>query len=83
LNSIRTIDCLFDGIVEKVWIDKGTFVHDWEPLFLIKTANGSMQKVELGVSGTISMVNVTQGDRVCPHLTLAVIEEDRLPAACD
>ncbi len=77
------MDSLSDGIVEKVFVEKGTYVHEWEPLFLIKTANGAIKKIEMGVSGVISKVNVEPGERVCSDMTLALLEEDTVSNGCD
>jgi biotin carboxyl carrier protein len=83
VGCYRIIDSLADGIVEEVFIKEGNFVYEWEPLFLIKTPNGTIRKVEQGVSGIISRVNVKPGDNVFSMMTLAVIEEDLLPSGCD
>ncbi|MFC0558395.1 hypothetical protein [Halalkalibacter alkalisediminis] len=77
------VDSLSDGIVEKVCVHEGAFVYEWEPLFFIRTPNGAVKKVELGASGIVSKVHVTQGERVCIQMTLAVLEEDTSPTGCD
>ncbi|WP_227935226.1 hypothetical protein [Alkalihalobacillus deserti] len=77
------VDSLSDGVVEKVFVSEGSFVYEWEPLFLIKTANGTIKKVELGASGIVSKVHVTLGERVCTQMTLAVLKEDTRPTGSD
>jgi pyruvate/2-oxoglutarate dehydrogenase complex dihydrolipoamide acyltransferase (E2) component len=79
----RTVDCLYDGIVEKTLVNEGAFVYEWESLFQITTPNGITKEVKIGVSGFISKVNVTRGDRVISNMTLAILEEDTFPTGCD
>ncbi|WP_088102744.1 hypothetical protein [Halalkalibacter urbisdiaboli] len=83
MSSYRTIDSTIDGVIEKVLIREGMFVHEWEPLFLIRTMNGSQQKIEIGVSGEIGIVKVLEGEPVCLNMTLAILKEDTLPTGCD
>lgn len=83
MGCFRIIDSHSDGLIEEVFIKEGNFVYEWEPLFLIKAPNGTMSKVEFGVSGIISKVNVQQGDSVFSAMTLAVLKEDNQPSGCD
>jgi biotin carboxyl carrier protein len=83
MTTFRTVDSSSAGIVEKVLINVGAYVYEWEPLFLIKTQNGLTKKIELGASGIVSQVNVAQGDQVCSAMTLAILQEDALPTGSD
>ncbi|WP_209125048.1 hypothetical protein [Alkalihalobacillus sp. BA299] len=83
MNRYRTVSSVSTGTVEKVMVNEGEFVYEWEPLFLIKTVNGLTKKVELGVSGVIKMIKVKSGDEVISDMTLAVLEEDTKPTGCD
>jgi biotin carboxyl carrier protein len=83
VGCYRIIDSHYDGLIEEVFIKEGNFVYEWEPLFIIKTPNGKTSKVEHGVSGIVSKVNVKQGDSVFSKMTLAVLEEDTQPTGCD
>ncbi|MED3645790.1 hypothetical protein P4475_02930 [Halalkalibacterium halodurans] len=83
MTSYRAIASDSTGVVQKVLVREGDYVHEWEPLFLIETNGGAMKKVELGVRGFISTVKVAPGDQVISDMTLAIVEEDRKPAPCD
>jgi biotin carboxyl carrier protein len=83
MTSYRSIASNSSGVVEKVMVNEGEYVHDWEPLFLIKSPSGTVNKVELGLSGFISNVKVKRGDQVISNMTLAILEEDWKAAPSD
>ncbi|SDI38832.1 hypothetical protein [Alteribacillus bidgolensis] len=83
MRSYRTIQSITNGIVEKVFVSQDSFVYEWEPLFIIKTSNDTLLKIQVGVSGTISKVCVHPGDEVFTDLSLAVLKEDLLPTGSD
>jgi pyruvate/2-oxoglutarate dehydrogenase complex dihydrolipoamide acyltransferase (E2) component len=83
LNTFRTVASLSNGTIDKVFVHEGAYVHEWEPLFILKTNDGVLKKVEIGVSGSISSVNVKPGDKVIHDMTLAILKEDHLPNGCD
>lgn len=64
-------------------VNEGEFVYEWQPLFVIKTSFGTIQKVELGISGVIAKLQVKPGDQVISDMTLAILEEDNKPAPSD
>ncbi len=72
MTSYMAIASNSSGVVEKVMVNEGEYVHDWEPLFLIKSSSGTVNKVELGLSGFISNVKVKRGDQVISNMTLAI-----------
>ncbi|MFC7392212.1 hypothetical protein [Scopulibacillus cellulosilyticus] len=66
------------GTVEKVLAKANTKVSEWEPLFIIKTENGSCEQIAVGISGVINSVHVKIGDHVIPGMVMAFIEDDLL-----
>ncbi|SDI17373.1 hypothetical protein [Alteribacillus bidgolensis] len=83
MSSYRTVQSEYQGKVEKVFVNRGGFVHEWEPLFSIKTAHGSVKKVEISSCGIVEKVNVRTGDIVVADMTLAILKEDQLPSGSD
>ncbi|ARK31836.1 hypothetical protein [Halalkalibacter krulwichiae] len=83
MKSFRTVDSSIDGIIEKVHVQSGEYVHEWQPLFEVKTASGTLRNLEFSFSGVVSRVNVTPGDLVYSNMTLALVEEDSSPCGCD
>ena len=83
MGTYRSIASLSHGMIEKVYIVEGAYVHEWEPLFLIKTTEGLTRKVELGAAGLIAKVHVQEGDIVNPDTTLAILEDSTHVSSCD
>ncbi|UOE93559.1 hypothetical protein [Alkalihalobacillus sp. LMS39] len=83
MDCFRTVASLANGTVEKILVTEGSFVYEWEPLFLIRTKNGTSYEVKIGASGVISKVNVHEGDSIISDYTLAVLKEDAQPVGCD
>ncbi|MDE5413269.1 hypothetical protein [Alkalihalobacterium chitinilyticum] len=83
MGSYHIVTSESNGVVEEVLINEGEYVYEWEPLFLIKSQNGNLKKVELGVSGKINSIRVIPGEKILSDMTLAVVEEDDLPRGCD
>ncbi|MGC4379169.1 hypothetical protein WD019_19955 [Fictibacillus sp. Mic-4] len=73
----------YHGTVEKVLTMKANRVYEWERLFLIKTKNGLVEEVSVGISGHIISVDVKQGENVTPDTVLAKIEDDFTITGCD
>jgi biotin carboxyl carrier protein len=64
------------GNVEKISIKNNERIYEWEPLFIIKSAEGTIEMVQTGVSGKIESLEVQVGDQVIPGMVLAYIKED-------
>ncbi|MBM7646274.1 biotin carboxyl carrier protein [Scopulibacillus daqui] len=66
------------GTVEKVFVKDDMRVLEWEPLFIIRTENGSLEQIAVGVNGVINSVHVKEGDHVIPGMVMAFIKDDLL-----
>jgi biotin carboxyl carrier protein len=64
------------GKVEKVSIESGSRIYEWETLFLIKTEKSKVETIQTSVSGKIESLEVYEGDNVIPGMVLAYIRED-------
>lgn len=71
------------GIVEKVLTKENNHVYEWEKLFLIKTNNGKMEEISVGISGYITSLNVKDGQKVTDQTALATIQDDLLITGSD
>ncbi|TCP30617.1 biotin-dependent enzyme [Scopulibacillus darangshiensis] len=70
------------GRVEKVNIKPNDKIAEWEPLFIIETEQGVLEKVVVSASGMVASVEVKKGDKVIPGLVLASINEEAFSCEC-
>lgn len=71
------------GTVEEISIDIESRIYEWEQLFQIKTVNGNMEAIRVGISGKVQSLEVQKGDRVIPGMVLAYIKEDLIASGSD
>ncbi|MFC2948034.1 hypothetical protein [Virgibacillus sediminis] len=64
------------GTVEKVFIQPESYVYEWEKLFLIRSHEQKEKEVCIGVSGTVSSVEISVGQEGSPDTPLAIIKDD-------
>ncbi|WP_209124137.1 hypothetical protein [Alkalihalobacillus sp. BA299] len=83
MNICRGVVCAWEGVVEEIFIEQGSFVYEWEPLFLIKAKDGKCHKIQMSSSGYISTLNVEVEQQVSINSELAILQEDCLPCGCD
>ncbi|WP_209121922.1 hypothetical protein [Alkalihalobacillus sp. BA299] len=83
MNIYRKVTSSWNGVVEEVFVHRGSYVYEWEPLFLIKTLDGSTKIVQVNTSGDIEILKVKKGDHVTIESELAILQEDFLPTGCD
>ncbi|KKI89812.1 hypothetical protein WQ54_24100 [Bacillus sp. SA1-12] len=80
-NEFITSSCY--GIVEEVSIDDDSRIYEWENLFTIKTGDGKLETIRVGLSGKVLSLEVQKGDRVIPGMVLAYIQEDLIGSGSD
>ncbi|MDT8861862.1 hypothetical protein N0O92_16740 [Alkalihalobacillus sp. MEB130] len=83
MNAYCAIASMSAGTIDRVFVSEGDYVYEWEPLFQLKTNEGVLKKVEMGVGGKIISLHVKPGDRVIHDMTLAILREDDQPSGCD
>ncbi|MBV7506607.1 hypothetical protein KW850_15185 [Bacillus sp. sid0103] len=71
------------GIVETVCTEENNHVYEWEKLFLIKTEDGSIEEIAVGISGHITSLSVKKGQVVNTQTILATIQDDLLITGSD
>ena len=64
------------GTVETVLTEENNHVYEWEKLLLIKTHNGSIEEISIGISGYITYLPVKKGQQVNSQTVLAIIQDD-------
>lgn len=64
------------GVVIEISIEPQARIYEWEKLFTIKTDNGELETVKVGISGKVESLEVQVGDRVIPGMVLAFVKED-------
>lgn len=71
------------GTVEEVAIEVHTRIYEWEKLFTVRTHNGNLETVSVGLSGEIISIEVKPGDCIIPGMVLAFIKDDLIPTGSD
>jgi acetyl/propionyl-CoA carboxylase alpha subunit len=71
------------GIVETVLTEENDHVYEWEKLFLIKTQNGRIEEISIGISGYITSLPIKKGQEVTTQTVLATIQDDLLITGSD
>ncbi|GAA1372284.1 hypothetical protein [Peribacillus frigoritolerans] len=72
-----------DGRVEKISISKNSRFYEWDQLFQIKKADGSVEIIDIGVSGKIETLEVLEGEPVVAGEVLAYFKEDLFVTGSD
>lgn len=68
------------GTIEEILIEPNHRIYEWEPSFIIKTENGTLEQLAVGISGIIDTINVKKRDSVLPGTVLAQIKADKFIA---
>nr|WP_263326587.1 biotin/lipoyl-binding protein [Neobacillus sp. Marseille-Q6967] len=71
------------GTVEQVLTKENNHVYEWEKLFLIRTSNGRIEEISIGISGYIKSLSVKKGQMVNANTLLATIEDDLIITGSD
>jgi pyruvate carboxylase len=71
------------GSVVSVLTEQNNHVYEWEKLFLIKTENGKIEEISVGISGYIISLPIKKGQEVTAQTLLATIQDDMLITGSD
>ncbi|KWW11256.1 MULTISPECIES: hypothetical protein [Bacillaceae] len=72
-----------EGTLEKISLSENSRFYEWEQLFQIKKADGSVEIIEIGVSGEIQSLEVMEGEEVVTGEVLAYFKEDLFVTGSD
>ncbi|GMR64202.1 MULTISPECIES: hypothetical protein [Bacillus] len=73
----------YEGKVEEIFVNESSYVYEWEKLMMIRKNNGELEKVAVGISGNIRLVNVVVGQLIHIETLLVKLEDDLLITGCE
>ena len=73
----------YEGRVEEIFVNESSYVYEWENLMMIRKNNGELEKVAVGISGNIRLVNVVVGQQIHTDTLLVRLEDDLLITGCE
>ncbi|EMI9088913.1 MULTISPECIES: hypothetical protein [Bacillus] len=73
----------YEGKVEEIFVNESSYVYEWEKLMMIRKNNGELEKVAVGISGNIRLVNVVAGQQINTNTLLVTLEDDLLITGCE
>lgn len=73
----------YEGKVEEIFVNESSYVYEWEKLMMIRKTNGELEKVSVGISGNIRLVNVVVGQQINTDTLLVKLEDDLLITGCE
>ncbi|MCA0173652.1 hypothetical protein [Bacillus sp. RAR_GA_16] len=80
---VHTISSPYVGTIEEVLTQPLDHVYEWEALFLVKTDEGKLEHVHVGVSGHLLSIEVSEGEEVTPVTVLGTLRDDLLITGSD
>ncbi|MED0939291.1 hypothetical protein P4T37_21565 [Bacillus mobilis] len=73
----------YEGKVEEIFVKESSYVYEWEKLMMIRKNNDELEKVAIGISGNIRLVNVVVGQQINTDTLLVKLEDDLLITGCE
>ncbi|HDR6310657.1 TPA: hypothetical protein QCU60_002545 [Bacillus cereus] len=73
----------YEGKIEEIFVNESSYVYEWEKLMMIRKNNDELQKVAIGISGNIRLVNVVVGQQINTDTLLVKLEDDLLITGCE
>ncbi|HGH7182735.1 hypothetical protein DXB51_22625 [Bacillus cereus] len=82
-TRIEEIYSSYEGKIEEIFVNESSYVYEWEKLMMIRKNNGELEKVAVGISGNIRLVNVKIGQEINGDTLLVTLEDDLLITGCE
>ncbi|HHT7237234.1 MULTISPECIES: hypothetical protein [Bacillus] len=82
-TRIEEIYSSYEGKIEEIFVNESSYVYEWEKLMMIRKNNGELEKVAVGISGNIRLVNVEVGQEITTDTLLVTLEDDLLITGCE
>ncbi|MDT3493335.1 hypothetical protein NLU03_02530 [Bacillus toyonensis] len=82
-TRIEEVYSSYEGKIEEIFVNESSYVYEWEKLMMIRKNNGELQKVAVGISGNIRLVNVEVGQKINTDTLLVKLEDDLLITGCE
>ncbi|WP_165999386.1 hypothetical protein [Bacillus sp. Cs-700] len=80
---VHKINSPYYGTIEQVVTQPLDHVYEWETLFLVKTGEGKLEHINVGVSGHLLSIEVSQGEEITPVTVLGTLRDDLLITGSD
>ncbi|MGX5678333.1 hypothetical protein [Bacillus toyonensis] len=82
-TRIEEVYSSYEGKVEEIFVNESSYVYEWEKLMMVRKNNGELEKVAVGISGNIRLVNVEVGQKINTDTLLVKLEDDLLITGCE
>ncbi|MED3085991.1 hypothetical protein COL24_14230 [Bacillus toyonensis] len=80
---IEEVYSSYEGKIEEIFVNESSYVYEWEKLMMVRKNNGELEKVAVGISGNIRLVNVEVGQKINTDTLLVKLEDDLLITGCE
>ncbi|MBJ8105144.1 MULTISPECIES: hypothetical protein [Bacillus cereus group] len=82
-TRIEEVYSSYEGKIEEIFVNESSYVYEWEKLMMIRKNNGELEKVAVGISGNIRLVNVEVGQKINTDTLLVKLEDDLSITGCE
>ncbi|MDF9451006.1 hypothetical protein [Bacillus toyonensis] len=82
-TRIEEVYSSYEGKIEEIFVNESSYVYEWEKLMMVRKNNGELEKVAVGISGNIRLVNVEVGQKINTDILLVKLEDDLLITGCE
>ncbi len=82
-TRIEEIYSSYEGEIEEIFVKESSYVYEWEKLMMIRKSDGELEKIAVGISGNIRLVNVEVGQKINTDTLLVKLEDDLLITGCE
>jgi len=82
-TRIEEVYSSYEGKIEEIFVNESSYVYEWEKLMMVRKNNGELEKVAVGISGNIRLVNVVAGQQINTNTLLVTLEDDLLITGCE
>ncbi|HDR7892139.1 TPA: hypothetical protein QCY29_004581 [Bacillus toyonensis] len=82
-TRIEEVYSSYEGKIEEIFVNESSYVYEWEKLMMVRKNNGELEKVAVGISGNIRLVNVEVGQKINTDTLLVKLENDLLITGCE
>ncbi|AFU16706.1 MULTISPECIES: hypothetical protein [Bacillus] len=82
-TRIEEVYSSYEGKIEEIFVNESSYVYEWEKLMMVRKNNGELEKVAVGISGNIRLVNVEVGQKINTDTLLVKLEDDLLITGCE
>ncbi|EJS64807.1 hypothetical protein CN425_10320 [Bacillus cereus] len=82
-TRIEEIYSSYEGKIEEIFVNESSYVYEWEKLMMIRKSDGELEKIAVGISGNIRLINVEVGQKIDMDTLLVKLEDDLLITGCE